>query len=178
MVKTPSPKRSRHQAANRKTKGLVAVGANLPALAATAMRKRGFAQARLITDWPAIVGDMVAHETTPQKLMFSRGGTSGAVLHLRVSSGFALELQHIAPQVIERINGFFGYRAVASLRYLQGPAPPRQQRRRTPLPRLSKAAESQLQRNLESIKDAGLKDALAGLGRAIRAKREKAKESG
>ncbi|MEC7490301.1 MAG: DciA family protein [Pseudomonadota bacterium] len=177
MAKTRSPKRPRHNPANRRAQGLLAVGVNLPALAAPAMRKRGFAQARLITDWPAIVGDMVAHETTPQKLTFPRGGTSGALLYLRVTSAFAPELQHIAPQVIERINGFFGYRAVASLRYLQGPVPRRHQRRRAPLPRLSKAEETRLQRNLETIKDADLKEALAGLGRAVRAKCEKGRES-
>ena len=113
MAKTPLRKRPPHDPARRKERGLLAVGASLPTIAAPALRKRGFAQARLITEWPAIVGDMLARETVPQKLVFPRGSRGDGVLHLRVSSGFALELQHIAPQLIERINGFFGYGAVA-----------------------------------------------------------------
>ena len=30
----------------------------------------------------------------------------------------ALELQHLEPQIVERINGFFGYRAVAKIKLI------------------------------------------------------------
>jgi len=131
------------------------------------LRKRGFAQARLITDWPAIAGDLLARETVPQKLVFPRGAKGDGILHLRVSSGFALELQHIAPQLIERINGFFGYRAVADLRYQQGPVPPMRKPRRVGPKRLPETDEARLQRTLDAIEDPGLRDALADLGRAV-----------
>ena len=109
MVKKPTRKRTAakrkpHDPSQRKARGLLTVGTSLPHLAAPALRKRGFAQAKLITDWPAIVGEELARETVPQKLAFPRGSKTDAVLHLRVASGFALELQHIAPQIIDRIN--------------------------------------------------------------------------
>ena len=168
MVRKPAPKRQPHDASRRKARGLLAVGVSLPGIAAPALRKRGFAEARLITDWPAIVGDVLAGETLPQKLAFPHGSGTDAVLHLRVASGFALELQHIAPQIIDRINAFFGFRAVADLRYTQGPLPPRRRPRRVPARRLPDAEETLLADSLDSIEDAELKAALQRLGRAVR----------
>ena len=167
MAKTPRRKRPPHDPARRKERGLLAVGASLPTVAAPSLRKRGFAQGRLITEWPAIAGDLLARETMPQKLVFPRGSKGDGTLHLRVSSGFALELQHIAPQLIERINGFFGYRAVADLRFQQGPVPPKCKPRRIGPRRLADTDEARLQRTLDTIEDPGLRDALAGLGRAV-----------
>jgi hypothetical protein len=34
-----------------------------------------------------------------------------------------LELQHLKPQILDRINSHFGYAAVADLRFRQGSAP-------------------------------------------------------
>lgn len=168
MVKKPARKRPPRDPSQRKARGLLTVGTSLPHLAAPALRKRGFAQAKLITDWPAIVGDALARETVPQKLVFPRGSKTDAVLHLRVASGYALELQHIAPQIIDRINGFFGYRAVADLRYSQGPIPPQRKSRRVSPPRLNDMDEAQLQRSIGDMEDEGLKEALLRLGRAVR----------
>ena len=88
------------------------------------------------------------------------------------AQGFALELQHIAPQLIERINGFFGYQAVADLRYQQGPIPPLRKPRRIGPKRLADIDEARLQRKLEAIEDPELRNALADLGRAVRVGRE------
>jgi hypothetical protein len=44
-------------------------------------------------------------------------------LTLKVQSSQATRLQHLEPQLIERINGYFGYRAIARLRLLHGAAP-------------------------------------------------------
>ena len=167
MPKTPPLKRPPRDPSRRKARGLLAVGTSLPKLAAPVLRKRGFAQARLITDWPAIVGDLMARETVPQKLVFPRGNRDGATLHLRVTAGFALELQHIEPQIIQRINGFFGYRAVAGLRYMQGPIPPLKKPRKVSSPHLSDVAEARLQRTLDGIEDDDLRQSLAALGRMV-----------
>jgi hypothetical protein len=58
-----------------------------------------------------------ADSTWPEAL--ARGGT----LKLRVARHRALELQHRAPLVIERINLFFGRDAVTRLALIQGPLP-------------------------------------------------------
>ncbi|MDE0795363.1 MAG: DciA family protein [Alphaproteobacteria bacterium] len=178
MVKKPARKRPPRDPSQRKARGLLTVGTSLPHLAAPALRKRGFAQAKLITDWPAIVGEEMARYTVPQKLVFPRGSKTDAILHLRVASGYALELQHSAPQIIDRINGFFGYRAVSDLRYAQGPIPPQRRPRRVTPPRLNDVDEAQLQSNIGDMGDAGLRDALLRLGRAVRTGRGPGRDSG
>ncbi len=167
-----SAKPGRKEPQPRTARGFLAVGASLPDVAAPALRKRGFAQARLITDWPAIVGEMLARETLPQKLVFARGARGDGILHLRVASGFALELQHLAPQIVERINGFFGYRAVADLRFVQGPIPPLRRARRVAARRLAEPEEARLENATGAIEDPGLRSALKRLGRAVSTGRE------
>ena len=44
-----------------------------------------------------------------------------AILQIRVEGGFALELQHMADQVLARINSHLGWRCVGRLSFRQGP---------------------------------------------------------
>ena len=45
----------------------------------------------------------------------------GATLVLRIEGPRAIEVQHRAAQILERINAYFGYRAVTDMRFLQAP---------------------------------------------------------
>ena len=89
--------------------------------AGPAFRKFGFAEARLLTHWRALVGETLSARTLPVRLRFPFGQRHGGTLVIRASGPMALEVQHLSPQIIERINGFFGYPAVAELRLEQGP---------------------------------------------------------
>jgi hypothetical protein len=85
-------------------------------------RRQGLIDARLIPDWPTIVGPELGARCQPIKIARSAGGE--AVLHLRASAAAALELQHREPQLIERINGYFGQPAVTRLRFVPAPRRP------------------------------------------------------
>ncbi len=137
----------------------------IPAVTAKAMARRSLALGALLTDWDSVVGPKLAARTLPLKLAFPRGRRENAMLHIRVAGALAVELQHAAPQVIERINGFFGYGAVARLKLVQGPvgAPPRPR----PDPQVGAADERALGLATASIADPGLRDALIRLGRAL-----------
>ena len=114
-----------------------AVGTYVPKLTHKAFEKYGFAAAALITDWAMIVGKDIAGYTAPERLKWPRGvgigddiehgaeGRPGATLIVRVDPARALDVQYKGQQMIERINGHFGYRAVAELRILQAPLPER-----------------------------------------------------
>ena len=122
----------------------------MPKLTHKAFEKYGFAAATLITDWAMIVGKDIAGYTAPERLKWPRGvgirddvadgaeGRPGATLIVRVEPARALDVQYKAQQIIERINGYFGYRAIAELRILQAPLP--RARRPPPQPRLAAAA--------------------------------------
>jgi hypothetical protein len=127
--------------------------------------KQGLGEAQLLQQWPAIVGDDLALHCWPVKLSFPRGQRRDGTLRLRVVSALALEIQHREPVLLERINGYFGYRAVIRLALVQGAmpaeAPP-------PGPRPLAPAERQaLGRRLDGIADPGLRGALERLGSAI-----------
>lgn len=163
----------------RRRRGPVALAATLSRITDAALRKRGFAQSAVITNWAEIVGAELADHTAPQKLAFPRGGRGDGTLHVRVAGALATELQHLAPVVLERINTYFGYQAVARLALEQGPLPPRPETtRRTPPPRLDAEQESVLESAVSGVEDESLRRALAGLGRAVMASDKTAKTGG
>ncbi len=142
------------------------LAATLPKVTGAALGKRGFALAQLLAEWEAIVGPQLAAAASPLRLVQPRDRGEGAVLEVRVQGAGALVLQHTEPQVIERINAHFGYRAVRRLKLRQGPldlpapAVP-------PIRRIGAAEERTLSRQLEGVADESLRDALTGLGRAV-----------
>jgi hypothetical protein len=145
---------------------LRAIAAEVPKIAGAVLGKRGFGEAQLVAQWPAIIGETLAEGVSPDKLSFPRGERRDGTLHLRVAPGLALEVQHREPVLIERINAFFGYRAVARLALKQGPppaveAPP-------PRPRPLAADERRLlEQRLAAIDEGELKAALRRLGEAV-----------
>jgi hypothetical protein len=133
-----------------------------------AARRRGLAEAKLLADWPTIVGPGLAARCHPIRLS-RRTDRRGSILLLHVAGAAALELQHSEPQVLERINGFFGYDVVSRLRLIQAPLPTRSHRPVAPLRRsLSDAEESEIARMVSDVRDPGLRTALQGLGRALK----------
>ena len=153
--------------------GLRALAATLPKVTKRVLGKRGFVNAGLLADWPAIVGREVANRCLPRKLDRGRPvGRGPGTLTLKVEPGAALELQHLEPLLIERINAHFGFRVVGRLRFLQGrigtPRTPGQAAPRVPKP----GAESALRGRLEAVEDAEVRAALEGLGRAVLGRRD------
>ena len=147
--------------------GLRAVGVAASRLAAPIVAKAGGGViARIKAAWPAVAGAELAAVTWPESL------GSGGVLRLRVAPAHALELQHRAPLVVERVNAYFGREVATRLSLVQGPlpfAPPRRPAE-TAIPT---AAEEALDRRLTDVADSELRAALAGLGRAILATPER-----
>jgi len=131
--------------------------------------RHGFVHGAIATKWPDIVGDDMASHTQPEKIVFSRDGVSGGVLHLRCATGaLATEIQHLESQILERINTFFGYKAVVRIQLVQGPLPARKGARQATPPRpLSPEEARDLAGTVANVDDAELRDALAKLGRSV-----------
>lgn len=157
------------------------LAATLPAVTRAALGKRGAALAALLAEWPAIMGPALASATSPIRLIRDRvvqgaaqaGEDEAAILELRVDSAAAVELQHMEPRVLERINAHFGYRAVRRLKIRQGPPLAAKSGQASAVPPIRPpglAEERALFRQLEGVGDESLRDALAGLGRAVTGK--------
>ena len=136
-------------------------------LVGDAFARQGFASAELVTRWDDIVGHEIAAHSEPIKLQWPRrtddDGEAGTLV-LRVEGPAAIEIQHLAALICERVNRFLGWRAVERLALRQAPLRRRQPRAaRTEDP----AAAAPIAETLSDIKDDELKEALARLGAAI-----------
>ena len=155
----------------QKQRTTAALSRLLTHLLSPAARKRGFAEVKVLEDWPRIVGAGMAKRCQPLRIEFARGAIAGGTLVLQAAGGAALELQHMGPQLIERINDYFGFRTVRQLRIVQMPL------RRTPPPappaRRSLTADEELAvaAGIAEVGDEELGQALASLGRSIMARR-------
>jgi hypothetical protein len=166
---TPSlttPARASEQPYRREERlGFRAVGVAVSNLAGPILAKRGGGiLVRLKSHWSAIVGPDWAGLAWPRAL-----GRDG-VLKLNAASVAALELQHSAPLLIERINLFFGRSVIGRLVIVQvGPEPlPSVSRHGRPILRPLAANEADaLDKRLSGIADPELRTALAKLGRAV-----------
>ncbi|MGC2411568.1 MAG: DciA family protein [Stellaceae bacterium] len=142
--------------------GMRAAGIAASRLAAPIVARHGGGLLfRLKAEWAAVVGTELAATTWPEAL--SRDGA----LKLRVASTVALDLQHRAPLVIERINLFLGREAVARLVLVQGPLPLPAPPATSPPEPLAPEEAKALDIRLGDIADPGLRAALARLGRLV-----------
>lgn len=174
VVRVPSPART-------PVFGPKSVGSFVPRLTRNAFEKYGFSAATLITDWETIVGAALAGYTAPERLKWPKavGGESengettdrgrpGATLVLGVDAGRALDVQYRAQQIMERINAYFGYRAVAQLRLQQLPAGSIARAR--PGPATPSRPAGPPPAHVAAVTDDGLRDALARMANGLSAR--------
>jgi hypothetical protein len=137
------------------------------------IKKHGFSDPQIFHQWREIVGDQLAKMSCPMKLSRqqtrdARGYQGGATLKVRVAGAAALEFEHMAPQIIERINTFYGYKAVARISLEQGPLPRRKREPKRFERKLTPSEEAQLKDQAKVIKNTELRQSLENLGRAIK----------
>ncbi len=136
-----------------------------------AVAARGLSETGLISDWPAIVGAVIAGYARPLQLQWPprpakrdpETPVAPATLVLRVDGAFALEAQHNAAIIVERVNAHLGWRCVDRVAFRQGPLP-RLRERRQPPPVPGDAAETEARKATAAIGDEGLREALARFG--------------
>jgi hypothetical protein len=146
-------------------------------------RRQGFASAELVTRWTEIVGAEIAAHCEPIKIQWSRrpsaakslgvsvgasalDGQEPGTLVLRVEGPAAIEIQHLAPVICERVNRFLGWRGVARLAFRQ--APLRRGIHARKRHGSDPAAVARAAAELPEIADEDLRQALARLGAAIK----------
>lgn len=137
---------------------------------ADAFKKQGFASSELITRWADIAGAEIAAHCEPIRLQWQRmpdgEPSEPATLVLRVEGPAAVEIQHMANVLLERINRFFGWQAVGRIALRQAPLAQRPIRRNSP-----KADSDMIETvasTLGAVEDEGLRQALARLGAAVK----------
>lgn len=130
------------------------LAAILPPLTRPVLRRRAPATAQLIADWEMIVGPAIGRVTVPRKLF-------QATLAIACSGPIAMELQHLAPTLIARINAHMGQIVVTRLRFVQDVVPP------PPPAPVRRPAEAAARAAVADLPPGPLRDALESLGRMV-----------
>jgi len=158
----PRQKPAEPQRANRSR----AVSELLPTIGRAAFRRYGFVQSSIVSRWAEIVGPRYAEVSAPESLRFPHGERANGNLTLMVQGAHAAMMQHIVPEIVERVNRFFGYGAVARITIRQGDIakrPPRQP------PRTPQVSPVELGASLRQIGDPELKAVLEALAAGVAA---------
>lgn len=132
----------------------------------TAFKRFGFVQGALVSRWKEIVGDHYALVSQPESIRFPAGARAGGTLTLLVEGAHAPLMQHLGPMVMERVNRFFGYQAVARIVFRQGRLPKAAPRPTRPAPA---PVPVEIGENLRAIADPGLRACLESLAGHIAA---------
>lgn len=109
-----------------------AVGAFVPKVTSAVFEKYGFHSAEIMASWETIAGAELARLTRPETIKWPRGArapvdadeagrSSGATLVIACDPAFALEVSYRHKEIMDRINRYFGYRAVSQIKVHQVP---------------------------------------------------------
>lgn len=127
-----------------------AVGGWLPKITAKCFERYGFHSAEIITTWATVAGPELAAIAVPERISWPRakpGATAhpsetpsnaqpasrrggpkrgerpadGATLVLRTDPAHALDIEYRAAEIADKLNRYFGYRAIAQVKVRQGP---------------------------------------------------------
>ena len=139
----------------------------MPQIGRSAFRRFGFVQSSVVSRWPEIVGETHARVCTPEMIRFPPGEKSEGIMHLVVKPAHAPLVQQVLPEIIDRVNRFFGYRAVARIKLRQGEVKPPPSRDKPKAPPSLKPIPMELGDSLRDIGDPELRTVLESLARGL-----------
>ena len=138
--------------------------------------KYGKIEFLILSKWPQIVGSFFAEHSEPDKISrltedfdeFDQPIFKN-FLHVRVSSGAAVEFQHYKDTIIEKINSFFGYKAIADLRLQQNFIPKKKNEQPLKSERFEATDNEKklVKEEIQNIKDKELEKSIVNLGLSI-----------
>ena len=147
--------------------GVRAIADLMPEIGRTAFRRFGFVQSSVVTRWPEIVGPTHARICAPESIRFPIGEKVDGILQLVVVPAHAPIIQHVIPEIIERVNRFFGYKAVAKVKIRQGEVKPPPAKPTTTAPPSLRPIPLELGESLRDIGDPELRTVLESLARSL-----------
>jgi hypothetical protein len=150
---------------NQKTKPISAL---ITDIAKPLFKKKNIQIMRLLLEWPTIVGKEYSQNSTPEKIFFNttNGLCGKGVLTLKINERLAFEYQHLTPVIIERVNQFFGFKAIERVILKKSPTPQSQSAHNAVALPKNNPSEEQLASIEETLHDlpCELKDTLREIG--------------
>tara|TARA_Y100000996_G_C22266121_1_gene537990 strand:+ start:48 stop:569 length:522 start_codon:yes stop_codon:yes gene_type:complete len=131
----------------------------------------------IYSKWSQIVGTFFADHSEPDKISRITDGFNEYdepifknFLHVRVSPAAAVEFQHYKDTIIEKINSFFGYKAISDMRLQQNFIPVKKSKNLTNINNqdISEEEKSSIKKDIEIIHNKELQKSIVNLGASIK----------
>ena len=131
----------------------------------------------IMSKWPQIVGTFFADHSEPDKISRITEDFNEFdepiyknFLHVRVSPAAAVEFQHYKDTIIEKINSFFGYKAITDLRLQQNFIPQKKIVRNVDIlnQAISEEEKISIKSEIDNIKNKDLEKSIVNLGASIK----------
>lgn len=148
----------------------------MPQIGRQAFRRFGFVQSSVVTRWREIVGEHHARVCMPEAIRFPPGERADGILQLVVLPAHAPLIQHVIPEIVERVNRFFGYKAVARVKLRQGEVKPPPAHGMVMTPPSLRPIPMELGESLRDVGDPELRAVLESLARSLGDKEGDAQE--
>ena len=138
--------------------------------------KYGKIEFLILSKWPQIVGSFFAEHSEPDKISRLTEDFDEfdqpifkSFLHVKVSPAAAVEFQHYKDTIIEKINSFFGYKAIADLRLQQSFIPKKKNEQPLKSERFEATDNEKklVKEEIQNIKDKELEKSIVNLGLSI-----------
>ena len=150
-----------------KRHGINKISVTTKALLKPLIDRYGAAYVQVLLDWANIVGPRFADLSQVLNLKFPPNKKTGGILRLRCISAAIPLLQAQSPQIIDRINQYFGYNAVAQLRFQAGLVIKKMPSKIVPPKPLSPETQTKIETITREITTDALREALQRLGAGI-----------
>jgi hypothetical protein len=153
------------------------IGETLTSINKNYSSKFGKIEFLILSKWPQIVGTFFADHSEPDKISRITDDFSEFdepifknFLHVRVSPAAAVEFQHYKDTIIEKINSFFGYKAIADLRLQQNFIPKKKINNAEILynKEISEVEKESIKNEIGIIHDKELEKSIVNLGASIK----------
>lgn len=122
-------------------------------------RKRGFSEAQIFMQWRKLVPEF-GDWSSPHRLY------KGTLTIGVASSSVAQNIQMIAPQLMSRVNSFFGYEAVTKIKFTNQYMPENARHKKKEV-KPTAAAKKKAVKRCENIRDKDLRTSLEKLGALV-----------
>ena len=130
----------------------------------------------ILSKWPQIVGTFFADHSEPDKISRITNDFNEFdepiyknFLHVKVSPAAAVEFQHYKDTIIEKINSYFGYKAISDLRLQQNFVPKKNIKLKKSKDRTISSEEfDNIRNNIDKIQDKDLEKSIVNLGVSIK----------
>ena len=138
--------------------------------------KLGKIEFLILSKWSQIVGSFFADHSEPDKISQTTEEFNEFdepiyknFLHVRVSPAAAVEFQHYKDKIMEKINSFFGYKAISDLRFQQNFIPKKKRNININLydQEISKEEKESIKNEIGNIHNKELEKSIVNLGASI-----------